>query len=137
MLSVAEAQQMILATVSRLEPEPVFLLDALGRVLAQDVYADSALPPFDNSAMDGYAIRAEDVAHTSRANAVRLPVIGEVPAGHPTDLELRAGTAMRITTGALLPRGADAVVPVEDTDDGARGAGALPETVIIYTAFGH
>ena len=133
MLSVAEAQQMILATVSRLEPEPVFLLDALGRVLAQDVYADSALPPFDNSAMDGYALRAEDVAHTSRANAVRLPVIGEVPAGHPTDLELRAGAAMRITTGALLPRGADAVVPVEDTDDGARGASALPEAVTIYT----
>lgn len=134
MLSVAEAQQTILATVSRLEPEPVFLLDALGRVLAEDVHADSALPPFDNSAMDGYAIRAEDVARTSRANGVRLPVIGEVPAGHPVDQELRAGTAMRITTGALLPRGADTVVPVEDTDDGARGASALPEAVTIYLA---
>jgi molybdopterin molybdotransferase len=134
MLTVTEAQQMILATVSRLEPEPVFLLDALGRVLAEDVHADSALPPFDNSAMDGYAIRAEDVARTSRANGVRLPVIGEVPAGHPADQELRAGTAMRITTGALLPRGADTVVPVEDTDDGARGASALPEAVTIYLA---
>ena len=134
MLSVAEAQQTILATVSRLEPEPVFLLDALGRVLAEDVHADSALPPFDNSAMDGYAIRAEDVARTSRANGVRLPVIGEIPAGHPVDQELRAGTAMRITTGALLPRGADTVVPVEDTDDGARGASALPEAVTIYLA---
>ena len=134
MLSVAEAQQTILATVSRLEPEPVFLLDALGRVLAEDVHADSALPLFDNSAMDGYAIRAEDVAHTSRANGVRLSVIGEVPAGHPINLELRAGTAIRITTGALLPRGADTVVPVEDTDDGARGASALPEAVTIYLA---
>jgi molybdopterin molybdotransferase len=134
MLSVTEAQQMILATVSRLEPETAQLLDALGRVLAEDVYADSALPPFDNSAMDGYAIRAEDVAQTSRANGVRLPVIGEVPAGHPIDLELRAGTAMRITTGALLPRGADTVVAVEDTDDGARGASALPEAVTVYLA---
>jgi molybdopterin molybdotransferase len=134
MLSVAEAQQLILSTVSRLEPEAVSLLDALGRVLAEDVRADSALPPFDNSAMDGYAIRAEDVAHTSRANAVRLPVIGEIPAGHPIDQELRAGTAMRITTGALLPRGADTVVPVEDTDDGARGASALPDAVTIFTA---
>ncbi len=135
MLSVAEAQQQILSTVQRLEPEAVSLLAAVGRVLAEEVYADSALPPFDNSAMDGYAIRAEDVAHTSRANSVRLPIIGEVPAGHPIDLELRAGTAMRITTGALLPRGADTVVPVEETDDGARGASALPDAVTIYTAF--
>jgi molybdopterin molybdotransferase len=134
MLSVAEAQQTILATVSRLEPEPVFLLDALGRVLAEDVYADSALPPFDNSAMDGYAVRAEDVTRASRRDGVRLPVIGEVPAGHPIDLELSAGTAMRITTGALLPRGADTVVPVEDTDDGARGTSALPDAITIYTA---
>ena len=134
MLSVIAAQQMILAAVSRLEPEPALLLDALGRVLAEDVYADGALPPFDNSGMDGYAIRAEDVAHTSRANGVRLPVIGEAPSGHPIDLELRAGTAIRITTGALLPRGADTVVPVEDTDDDARGASALPAAVTIFTA---
>jgi molybdopterin molybdotransferase len=134
MLTVTEAQQMILAAVSRLEPEPAQLLDALGRVLAEDVYADSALPPFDNSAMDGYAIRAEDVAHASRANGVRLPVIGEVPAGHPIDLDLRTGTAIRITTGAQLPRGADTVVAVEDTDDSARGASALPAAVTIYLA---
>src|SRR5512140_2846323 len=98
MLSVNEAQHQILATIHRLEPASVPLLEALGRVLAEEVHADSALPPFDNSAMDGYAIRAEDVASASRTNAVRLPVIGEVPAGHPIDLELRPGTAMRITT---------------------------------------
>jgi molybdopterin molybdotransferase len=134
MLSVTEAQQLILSAVPRLEPETVPLLMALGRVLAEDVQADSALPPFDNSAMDGYAIRADDVAHTSRTHAVRLPVIGEVPAGHPADLELRDGTAMRITTGAVLPRGADTVVPVEETDDGARGASALPDSVAIFAA---
>jgi molybdopterin molybdotransferase len=134
MLSVAEAQQAILSNIRRLEPETVPLLEALGRVLAEEVIAAASLPPFDNSAMDGYAVRAEDLIGASRDHPVRLPVVTDVPAGHPTTIEIAAGTAARITTGAMLPRGADTVVPVEDTDDGARGAGALLKSVAIYHA---
>ncbi|CAG0930008.1 molybdopterin molybdotransferase [Thermoflexales bacterium] len=134
MLSVSEAQQAILAGVKRLEPETVPLLEALGRVLAEEVTADTALPPFDNSAMDGYAVRAADLIGATPERPVRLPVIADIPAGHPTEVELTAGTIARITTGAVLPRGADAVVPVEETDDGARSASALLESVAIYRA---
>jgi molybdopterin molybdotransferase len=135
MLSVAEAQQAILSSVKRLEPETVSLLDALGRVLAEAVKAETALPPFDNSAMDGYAVRAADLVGASRAQPVRLSIIADVPAGHPTEIEITPGTAARITTGAMLPRGADTVVAVEDTDDGARGASELLKSVAIDRAF--
>ncbi len=104
----------ILATVRPLAPLEVELERALGTVLAEDVTAPVSLPPFDNSAMDGYAVRAEDVA----AAPVTLPVIEDVAAG---DSELRAigpGMVMRIMTGAPLPTAADAVVPVEWTDGG-------------------
>ncbi len=135
MLSVTEAQQAILGSVRRLEPETVALLEALGRVLAEEVTAQAALPPFDNSAMDGYAVRAADLIGAAPDHPVRLPVIADIPAGHPSSVEITAGTAARITTGAPLPHGADTVVPVEDTDDGARGASELRESVAIYTAF--
>ncbi len=135
MLSVAEAQQAILSRIKPLEPEFVPLLEALDRVLAEDVVADGDLPPFDNSAMDGYAVRASDVSMASREQPVRLAVIADIPAGHPTAIELRAGTAARITTGAVLPAEADTVVPVEDTDDQVRAASALPDSVLIYQAF--
>ena len=135
MLSVSEAQQTILSNVKRLDPETVSLLDALGRVLAEEVISETALPPFDNSAMDGYAVRAEDLIGASRERPVRLPVVGDVPAGRPSRIEIAVGTAARITTGAVMPRGADTVVPVEDTDDGARGASELRESVTIYRAF--
>ncbi len=135
MLSVTEAQQAILGSVRRLEPETVALLEALGRVLAEEVTAQAALPPFDNSAMDGYAVRAADLIGATRDHPVRLPVIADIPAGHPSSVEITTGTAARITTGAPLPHGADTVVPVEDTDDGARGASELRESVAIYTAF--
>ncbi len=135
MLSVSEAQQAILSNVKRLEPETVSLLEALGRVLAEDVTSDTALPAFDNSAMDGYAVRAADLIGASHDQPVRLPVVADVPAGRPTGVEIATGTAARITTGAMLPRGADTVVPVEDTDDGARGASELPKSVAIYRAF--
>jgi molybdopterin molybdotransferase len=135
MLSVTEAQQAILAGVKRLEPEAVSLLEALGRVLAEEVTAETALPPFDNSAMDGYAVRADDLIGATRDQPVRLPVIADIPAGHPASIEITAGTAARITTGAMLPHGADTVVPVEDTDDGARGASELLKSVAIYQVF--
>jgi molybdopterin molybdotransferase len=111
---------------------PVALAQAQGLVLADDVTASLALPVFDNSAMDGYAVRAEDVSGATPENPVVLPVVEDIPAGRIDELTLQPKTAHRIMTGAPLPAGATAVVPVEDTDGGmgsvairaARPAGA-------------
>ena len=129
MLSVAEAQRAILATIKPLESETIELLDALGRVLAAEVRSDIDLPPFDNSSMDGYAVRAADAVGATFDRPVQLPVSIDIPAGHPSPIDLPPGTAARITTGAMLPRGADAIVPVEDTDDNARGSNPLPASI--------
>ena len=110
-LSVEEALEQILATVRVLEPERVPILEALGRVLAEEVAADRDIPPLPNSAMDGYAVRAADVAGVP----ARLRVIAEAPAGRLCPAEVAPGTAVRIMTGAPLPAGADAVVPFEHT----------------------
>src|SRR5438445_7541420 len=112
-LSVDEALERILARVRPLAATPIALLDALGLVLAEDVVADRDVPPFRNSAMDGYAVRASDVA---RAPA-KLRVTGEIAAGMTPTGGVGAGEAMRIMTGAPLPDGADTVVRVEDTDN--------------------
>lgn len=104
-----------------LEPAPTELVplgEALGRVLAEDVTAAVAIPSFDNSAMDGYAVRAADLAGATGDAPVRLPVAADVPAGRTDGPALEPGTAHRIMTGALFPPGADAVVPVEQTDGG-------------------
>jgi molybdopterin molybdotransferase len=114
-LSVDEALARILARVRPLEPIAVDLLDALGTTLAEDVVADSDIPPFRNSAMDGYAVRGADVATAP----VRLRVTGDIAAGMAPDGSVAAGDAMRIMTGAPLPNGADTIVRVEDTDNGA------------------
>lgn len=97
----------------------VTLPEAQGLVLADDVVAQLALPVFDNSAMDGYAVRAEDVADATPDNPVVLPVAEDIPAGRTDLLALDPGTAHRIMTGAPLPAGATAIVPVENTDGGA------------------
>ncbi len=114
MLSVEDAQARVMAEVAVSAVDNVALDDALGRVLREDVVATHDLPGADNSAMDGYAVRALDVADPP----VTLPVIADIPAGHPTSLHLKPGTAMRIMTGAFVPDGADAVVQVEWTDGG-------------------
>jgi molybdopterin molybdotransferase len=114
MLQVEDAQARVMAEVAAGAAESVPLDDSLGRVLREDVVATHDLPGADNSAMDGYAVRAEDTANPP----VTLPVIADIPAGHPTDLRLQPGTAMRIMTGAFVPEGADAVVQVELTDGG-------------------
>jgi molybdopterin molybdotransferase len=111
MLSVEEAVARILGAVTPLEAERCGLLDAVGRVLATDVVAGRALPPWDNSAMDGYALRAADLPEGVGA----LPVSDNIPAGDAGDRPLAAGTAARIFTGAPLPPGADTVVMQEDT----------------------
>ena len=116
MLSVEEALEQVLKEFHPLEPERVPILDALGRVLAEDIYADMDIPPHANSSMDGYAVLADDTAGASRGTPVRLRVIGEIAAGYVTEVGVTPGTAIRIMTGAYIPPGADAVVRVEDTE---------------------
>lgn len=143
LLSVEEARSAVLAAVAGpTQPEIAFLSEALGRVLAQPVTSTTALPPWDNSAMDGYAIRARDTAGAAEDAPVRLEVIGDVAAGRAPDVEVRRGTAVRIATGAPVPPGADAVVPVEQTTPldelgaaGPRGrdaAGPLPAGCLVH-----
>ena len=113
LMSADDALARILAGVPRLPAVDVPILEALGLVLAEDVAADRDVPPFRNSAMDGYAVRGEDVQEAP----VRLRVIGEVAAGGFPVRAIGKGEAMRVMTGAPLPEGADTVVRVEDTDN--------------------
>ncbi len=118
-LSVAEAVAAVLEGVAPLEAERVALHEAHGRVLAADARSPVALPPWDNSAMDGVAVRARDVVGAAAGAPVTLRVVGTVPAGGRWEGTLGAGQAVRIATGAPVPDGADAVVRVEDvTFDG-------------------
>jgi molybdopterin molybdotransferase len=103
----------------------VALTEAQGLVLADDVVATLALPGFDNSAMDGYAVRAEDTSGATPEHPVVLPVAEDIPAGRTDQLMLQPGTAHRIMTGAPLPAGATAIVPVEDTDGGVDSVAIL------------
>ncbi|WP_062466726.1 molybdopterin molybdotransferase MoeA [Demequina maris] len=114
MRSAAEHLAQVLALMPPPDLHVVRLADALGQVVAADVCARVALPPFDNSSMDGYAVRAADVARASASAPVALAVVGESAAGHPWTGEVAAGEAARIMTGAVLPAGADAVIPQEE-----------------------
>lgn len=118
MLTVADASARILAPISSLATERVPLLDAVGRVLATDAVASYTLPHWDNSAMDGYAVRAADIAHVNASAPVTLRVLETVAAGAFATVGVGAGEAIRIMTGAPVPDGADTVVRVEDTDGG-------------------
>lgn len=115
MIPVERALETILETVSCLPPEPVPLYRALGLVLAEGVRATDDLPPFDNSAMDGFAVRVADVAHASEQQPAQLAIASEVAAGARAEVALQPGQAIRIMTGAPTPPGAEAVVRVEDT----------------------
>jgi molybdopterin molybdotransferase len=114
MVSFEEARLMICNTVQAVGTERIHLLDAVGRVLAEDMTAPWDLPLWDNSAMDGYAVRTEDCTPSAK-----LQVTGFLPAGATADgIQVEPGCAVRIMTGAPLPEGSDAVVPFEETDDG-------------------
>jgi molybdopterin molybdotransferase len=115
-LSVREARQRILSSAEPLAPECVPLNEAIGRAIAAPVLARATLPPWDNSAMDGYAVRAADVVGASLDSPVVLPVSGVVRAGGDAGRTLEPGSAIRIMTGAPVPAGADSVVRVEHTD---------------------
>ena len=120
MLSVEEALERILSAIRVLEPEEKPILDALGQVLSEDVVSQLDIPPLDNSAMDGYAVRAGSVKGASKNSPVVLRVVGSVAAGELPKSRVAPGTAVRIMTGAPVPEGADAVIAFEDTDESAR-----------------
>jgi molybdopterin molybdotransferase len=118
MRSVEEHQRVVAGLVTARPATTLGLADAEGLVLAEDVAAEVSLPVFDNSAMDGYAVLAEDVASATAEQPVKLPVAEDIPAGRTDISALQPGTAHRIMTGAPMPAGATAVVPVEATDAG-------------------
>jgi len=117
MISVEQALEKILAHVDILEGEEKPILDCLGQVLAEDVYSTIDVPPLDNAAMDGYAVQSKDTRNASRESPRFLSVIGMVAAGSASKHSVRPGTAIRIMTGAPVPKGADSVVRFEDTDE--------------------
>ncbi len=123
MLSVEQALAQILEAVPVLNVEAVPLLDSLGRTLAEDVFADIAQPPFDNSAVDGYAVRSEDVETAGVESPVVLTCIADIPAGAWPKIVVEPGQCARIMTGAPLPLGADSVIMVEDTARAVGGEG--------------
>ena len=129
MISVAEAIDIVLAQTSALPVESVAIGKSIGRILAEDIVADTDLPPFDRAQMDGYAVRAADVANTP----ARLKIVGESAAGAGWHSEMKAGEAVRIMTGAPVPAGADAVQQVELTselnDDGGIGEVEILQSV--------
>ncbi|MEM9775736.1 MAG: gephyrin-like molybdotransferase Glp [Chloroflexota bacterium] len=136
-LPVKIALQQVLSLVNRLPVETVPLEQSAGRILADDVVANDSLPPFDNSGMDGYALKAADTSGASEKKPVYLKVVGEVAAGFVFEGELKRGQAIRIMTGAPLPDGADAVIRIEDTgEDYSNAQRALPELVAIKAEVG-
>ena len=133
LIPLPKAQRLVLDGVGPLPVETVDLADAGGLVLAAPVRSALTVPTWDNSAMDGFAVRSADVAAATAGTPVVLPVLGEVAAGRAPGLEVVPGTTIRIMTGAMMPPGADAVVPVEDTD-AAPGASEIPASVAIRAA---
>src|SRR5881394_2870510 len=117
MIPVSEAIQIVESNTKPLAAEPVELIQVRGRILAEDIVADTDLPPFDRAQMDGYALRAADVATVPAS----LKIVGESAAGAGWHHEMKAGEAVRIMTGAPVPGGADAVQQVELTREDVSG----------------
>jgi len=117
MLTVEEARSRVLAAVTPLSVEEVLVGEARGLVLSETLSAPHPLPRWDNSAMDGYALRGDEGSAASAESPLVLEIVGEVRAGDPGEVQVTPGTAVRIMTGAPLPPGADAVIPVEETDE--------------------
>lgn len=116
-----EARDRILEAVRPLAPVELPVAECIGCVLAADVVTDRPIPPFPSSGMDGYAVRADDVAGAAPDTPVTLPVVGRILIGHPPDRAVGPGEAVYIATGAPIPEGAECVVPVEDTEEVSEG----------------
>ncbi len=127
MISIEEALEKILAYVNILEEEEKPILDCLGQILAEDIYSSIDVPPLDNTAMDGYAVQASDTLNASRESPRFLSVIDTVAAGYISKYEVEPGTAIRIMTGAPIPKGADSVVQFENTDELTRRESATDQ----------
>jgi molybdopterin molybdotransferase len=133
LMSVREARARLLSYFSSLDVEIVPLDHSAGRTLAEDIHSTTDLPPFSNSSMDGFAVRSAEVAGADAAHPVVLSVSADIPAGTISVKPLLPGTAARIMTGAPVPEGADAIVPVEETDFNYRETGQeAPNSVKIF-----
>ncbi len=121
MVSVDEALNRILNRIQILGFEKVDIITSLGRVIGEDIFVPRDIPPLDNSAMDGYAVRAADIKGASRESPISLKVIEELPAGALPQMSVTKGEAVRIMTGAPIPKGANTVVMVEDTEKVGEG----------------
>ena len=132
MLTVDQARERILAAFAPLPATNLAIVESLGLVLAEEIMAQTPIPPFPNSAMDGFAVRAADTAGASPKAPVRLRVIGEARAGYGATMRVEPGTAVRIMTGAPVPDGADAVVRFEETDELGRAEGRIAGSVAVY-----
>jgi len=133
MYSVAEARERILSHFQPVATETISLIASANRVLAVDIAAAHDLPVFDNSSMDGFAIRAADSTSAAPASRVTLRVVADIPAGSTPKVALAKGEAARIMTGAQMPQGADTVIPVEDTDFDSSKAGSLPPETVSFS----
>jgi len=132
LLSVKQARERILSHFQPIKSETISLAASANRTLAEDIVAADDLPPFNNSSMDGFAVRSSDTSHAAPTSRVTLRVIADIPAGSSPKVSIATGEAARIMTGAQMPEGADAVIPVEDTDFNDRSAGTTaPKTVSI------
>lgn len=132
-LTVDDALHLVLDGIDVLSAERVPILEALDRVLTEPVVAQDSLPPFSNSSMDGYAVRAEDVSGAGRERPVTLQVVADIAAGSISEVTVGEGSAARIMTGAPMPPGADAVVPVEETNEPWRDPSrTAPDTISIF-----
>jgi molybdopterin molybdotransferase len=131
MISVEEALEKVLSYVKVLDAVRTPILECLGQVLAEDIYSSIDIPPKDNSAMDGYAVKAKDISGVMASSPVYLDIIGEAKAGGISNLEVKAHKTVRIMTGAPLPKGADSVVPFEDTDETQRRGQTLKQIGIM------
>ena len=117
MLEYEEAINLILSEVNELKEIKLNISDSLGYVTSRKVFAKIDLPPFDNSAVDGYAVKSEDVANASKDNPVKLKIVGKIAAGDYADFEIKNGETAKVMTGAMIPKGADAVCMVEFTKE--------------------
>jgi molybdopterin molybdotransferase len=130
-ISVDQALEKVLEHITVLEAEERPILDSLGQVLAEDVFSKINIPPLDNSAMDGYAVRSDDTRGASSKSPRVLRVIETVAAGAVARSKVSPGTAVRIMTGAPIPEGADSVVRFEDTDESERGGNQAEIGILI------
>ncbi|HUV28182.1 MAG TPA: gephyrin-like molybdotransferase Glp [Anaerolineales bacterium] len=139
MISVNEALQRLLSSFHPVQSESILLSESAGRVLYEGVKSEIDLPLFTNSSMDGFAVRSIDVSKVSKNHPVTLSIVEDIPAGKIPSIHLEENQSSRIMTGAPIPSGADAVIPVEDTDQydlKSRSSYDLPPAITVYRAVG-